>query len=142
TMVDGAPVGPANIAARDLAQELDALDASLRPTAVGTPWPIDGQGREFYTDDAHQHHIEVGFGDPPPKPAPPQVASDPPPAPAADPPPAPAPDPAPPPPLPPPAPAPDPAPVGAPSQAASPAPAGGTGGFAALSGTARLAGGG
>ena len=67
-MVDGAPVGPANIAARDLAQELAALDPSLRPTAVGTPWPIGGKA--FYSDDAHQHHIEVGFGEPPPKPAP------------------------------------------------------------------------
>ena len=65
-MVDGSPVGPANIAARDLAHELTTLDPSLRPTAVGTPWPIGDKA--FYTDAAHQHHIEVGYGEPPPKP--------------------------------------------------------------------------
>jgi cell wall-associated NlpC family hydrolase len=82
-MVDGAPVGPANIAARDLAQELTALDPALRPTAVGAPWSIDDPA--FYSGNAHQHHIEVGFGEPPPKPVP-VVAEAPPPAPAPDPP--------------------------------------------------------
>jgi cell wall-associated NlpC family hydrolase len=70
--------------------------------------------REFYTDDAHQHHIEVGFGDPPPSRRP-AVASDPPPL------------------APPPIRHPRLRPIrrlAAPSQAASPA-AGGTGGFAA-----------
>ncbi|MDX6628346.1 MAG: peptidoglycan DL-endopeptidase CwlO [Gaiellales bacterium] len=119
TMVDGAPVGPANIAARDLAVGLHALDPSLRPTAVGTPWSIDGKEyKEFYSDEAHQHHIEVGYGEPPPKPVPVAVVSDPPPA----------------------APAVDPA-----TPASQPAPAGlsaHTGGFAALAGTAKPAAGG
>ncbi len=78
TMVDGAPVDPANIAARDLAQQLAGLDPSLRPTVVYTPWKMAGD--TFYSDEAHRHHIEVGFGDPPPKPAATAVA-----APAADP---------------------------------------------------------
>ena len=119
TMVDGAPVDPANIAARDLAQELHALDPSLRPTAVGTPWPIGGD--EFYFDDAHRHHIEVGFGQPPPKPVPVQVASDPPAA------------------------APAVAAATPTPPASAPASAGlaaGTGGFAALSGAPRHAAGG
>jgi cell wall-associated NlpC family hydrolase len=134
TMVDGSPVAPANIAARDLAQELSALDPAIRPTAVGTPWPIGDATGAFYSDDAHRHHIEVGFGEPPPKPVP-VVAETPPPAPAADPPPA-APV-APPAPADPVAPA-DPAAPAAP--AAAPASGGGTGstgGFAAVASPAK-----
>ena len=91
TMVDGAPVGPANIAARDLAQELAALDPRIKPTAIGTPWSLtDGKPGEanvnpFYTGDEHQHHILIGYGEPPPKPAPviaAPAAPDPAPAPA------------------------------------------------------------
>ena len=42
--VDGQPVGPANVAARDLITEIAALDPSVRPNEIGTPWPIESPG--------------------------------------------------------------------------------------------------
>jgi len=57
--VDGQPVGPDNIAARDLASELAALDLDSRPMEVGTPWPIDAPG--FQSDGDFQNRIHVAF---------------------------------------------------------------------------------
>ena len=57
--VDGQPVGPSNFAARDLVTELAALDPSLRPTEIGTPWPIHAPG--FFTDPAHQGQLHLAF---------------------------------------------------------------------------------
>ncbi len=70
--VDGQPVGPSNFAARDLVTELAALDPSLRPSEIGTPWPIHAPG--FFTDSAHQGQLHLAFlpgseGEAPPTPA-------------------------------------------------------------------------
>ena len=60
--VDGQPVGPGNVAARDLVTEIAALDPSLRPSEIGTPWPIESQG--FFTDPAHQNRLHLAFSSP------------------------------------------------------------------------------
>ena len=57
--VNGRPVSPTNVRARDLAQELAALDPSARPSEVGTPWRIRGEG--FFTDGARRNRIELAF---------------------------------------------------------------------------------
>jgi hypothetical protein len=57
--VDGEPVSPSNVAARDLTTEIAALDPSERPNEIGTPWPIQAQG--FYTDAAHQGRLHIAF---------------------------------------------------------------------------------
>ncbi|MGE3140792.1 MAG: peptidoglycan DD-metalloendopeptidase family protein, partial [Thermoleophilia bacterium] len=69
TSVNGKPVGPNNVDARDLAEELAALDPSARPSEVGTPWRIKGEG--FFTERDLRNRIEVGFreGDVPTTPA-------------------------------------------------------------------------
>ena len=62
--VDGEIVNPGSTAARELATEIAALTGDLRPTEVGTPFPIGAPG--FFTDGAHQDHIHVAFdGEPP-----------------------------------------------------------------------------
>jgi len=55
--VNGEPVSPTNIDARDLAQEMAALDASSRPRQMGTPWRIAGDG--FVTDAELRDRIEI-----------------------------------------------------------------------------------
>ncbi len=40
TLVDGAPVGPGNLGARDVVGDLAALDPATRPVAVSSPWGI------------------------------------------------------------------------------------------------------
>jgi hypothetical protein len=57
--VDGQPVGPSNFAARDLVTEIAALDPSLRPTEIGTPWPIHSPG--FVSDPAQQGQLHLAF---------------------------------------------------------------------------------
>ena len=57
--VDGQPVGPSNVGARDLITEIAALDPSDRPSEIGTPWPIHSQG--FFTDPAHQARLHLAF---------------------------------------------------------------------------------
>ncbi len=59
TTVDGLPVGPDNPGARDLMSEIAALDPSQRPTRVGGPWAVSAPG--FFSDPAHQDHINLGF---------------------------------------------------------------------------------
>ena len=59
--VGGAPVGPANAAARDLALALGALPAAVRPTEIGSPWRIDDAA--YFTDAGHQDHLHIGFDD-------------------------------------------------------------------------------
>jgi cell wall-associated NlpC family hydrolase len=59
--VDGTPVSPSNLAARDVATEIAALDPSLRPSSVVTPWPIEG----FSTDPTQADHIHLAFDAPP-----------------------------------------------------------------------------
>ena len=84
--VNGAPVSPTNVDARDLAQEMAALDPSSRPRRVGTPWQIAGEG--FVTDPELRDRIEVELPPAPATPAPlprPAFAAAAPPAPNADP---------------------------------------------------------
>ena len=50
--VDGRPVGPSNVAARDLAEALGTLPPSLRPSEVGSPWLISSPG--YFSDAEHQ----------------------------------------------------------------------------------------
>jgi murein DD-endopeptidase MepM/ murein hydrolase activator NlpD len=57
--VDGGPVGPANVAARELAGELGQLPGPIRPTEIGSPWPLSGP--EYFTDAGHENHIHLGF---------------------------------------------------------------------------------
>ncbi|MGZ4231850.1 MAG: hypothetical protein ACXVVQ_10530 [Solirubrobacteraceae bacterium] len=60
--VDGQPVGPANVAARDLITEIAALDPSVRPREIGTPWPIESPG--FFTDPAQAGRLHLAFVSP------------------------------------------------------------------------------
>ena len=57
--VDGQPVGPANVGARDLITEIAALDPSMRPSEIGTPWPIQSSG--FFTDAQHPNQLHLAF---------------------------------------------------------------------------------
>ena len=57
--VDGQPVGPANVGARDLITEIAALDPSMRPSEIGTPWPIQSSG--FFTDPQHPNRLHLAF---------------------------------------------------------------------------------
>jgi hypothetical protein len=57
--VDGQPVGADNFAARDLVTEIAAMDPSLRPSEIGTPWPIHSPG--FYSDPASVGRLHLAF---------------------------------------------------------------------------------
>jgi cell wall-associated NlpC family hydrolase len=57
--VDGQPVGPNNFAARDLVTEIAALDPSVRPDEIGTPWPIQSQG--FFSDASSAASLHLAF---------------------------------------------------------------------------------
>lgn len=59
TSVDGQPVSPANVGARDLAQAIAGLDPGVRPVSVSTPWPINGPG--FANDPSNVDRIQVDF---------------------------------------------------------------------------------
>jgi cell wall-associated NlpC family hydrolase len=60
--VDGEPVGPGNIGARDLVTEIAALDPSVRPNEIGTPWPIQSAG--FFSDSSDQARLHLAFVSP------------------------------------------------------------------------------
>jgi hypothetical protein len=60
--VDGEPVGPGNVAARDLVTEIAALDPSVRPSEIGTPWPIQSQG--FFSGPGQQAQLHLAFVSP------------------------------------------------------------------------------
>lgn len=62
TKVDGELVNPDSAAARELAGALAALDPSVRPDEVGTPWPISSPG--FITNSAHQDQLRLTFKPP------------------------------------------------------------------------------
>jgi hypothetical protein len=57
--VDGQPVGPGNLAARDLVTEIAALDPSVRPSEIGTPWPIQSPG--FFSDAGVGNRLHLAF---------------------------------------------------------------------------------
>ncbi|WP_051324069.1 NHLP-related RiPP peptide [Candidatus Solirubrobacter pratensis] len=60
--IDGQPVNSGSPVAREVAAALSELDPSIRPTEVGTPFPISAPG--YFTDAGHQDHIHVAFDDP------------------------------------------------------------------------------
>jgi hypothetical protein len=60
--IDGVPVGPSNLDAREVAASLASLDASYRPDEIGSPWAIAGPG--YFTDAGHQDHVHAGFKQP------------------------------------------------------------------------------
>ena len=59
-MVDGRPVSAASRPARALALWLDGLEGPLRPVEVGSPFPVGR--RPYFTDEGHQGHIHIGYG--------------------------------------------------------------------------------
>lgn len=64
-LVDGAPVSPANTAARELARWLGRGGAGVRPRELGSPWGKRDFGPgPWFTNEAHQGHIHVGFAGP------------------------------------------------------------------------------
>jgi hypothetical protein len=77
SMVDGRPVSPGNIAARQLAVALTRLPADIRPSEIGSPWQLPGTAD--FSDADHQNHIHVAFDDPiDPSWAPPAGSAEPP----------------------------------------------------------------
>jgi hypothetical protein len=60
--VDGRPVSPSNIAARQLAVWIGQGRAGVQPSEVGSPWRFGG--RPWFTDAGHQGHLHVGFPGP------------------------------------------------------------------------------
>jgi hypothetical protein len=83
SMVDGRPVGPGNLAARQVAVALSQLPAGIRPSEIGSPWSLPGAA--YFTDGAHQNHLHVAFDDPiKPGWSPPGGGADPPDAPDPD----------------------------------------------------------
>jgi hypothetical protein len=58
--VDGQAVSAASPAARALVGWLDGLQGPLRPSEIGSPFPLGH--RPYFSDDGHQHHIHIGYG--------------------------------------------------------------------------------
>jgi hypothetical protein len=57
--VDGQPVTPTSPAARALVGWLDGLQGPLRPSEIGSPFPLGH--RPYFTDHGHQRHIHIGY---------------------------------------------------------------------------------
>jgi cell wall-associated NlpC family hydrolase len=62
SVVDGQAVSPGNAAAREVANALASLPASIRPSEVGSPWDLPGTAD--FSDSAHQNHLHVAYDDP------------------------------------------------------------------------------
>jgi hypothetical protein len=60
--VDGHPVSPSNLVARQLALWIGRGRAGVQPSEVGSPWRLGGQ--PWFTDPGHQGHLHVGFPGP------------------------------------------------------------------------------
>ena len=60
-VVDGVAVTRSNGSARQLAVWLGDLPRELAPSEIGTPWYDLAREPTFFTDDAHQYHLHVGF---------------------------------------------------------------------------------
>jgi hypothetical protein len=58
--IDGQPVSAASPAARALVGWLDGLQGPLRPSEIGSPFPLGH--RPYFSDDGHQGHIHIGYG--------------------------------------------------------------------------------
>ena len=61
-VVDGQAVSPGNAAAREVANALSSLPASIRPSEIGSPWDLPGTAD--FTDSAHQNHLHIAYDDP------------------------------------------------------------------------------
>jgi hypothetical protein len=57
--VNGHPVHRGNQPARALTLWLGRLPAPLRPSEVGSPWPLGG--RPYFSDAGHQGHLHIGY---------------------------------------------------------------------------------
>jgi hypothetical protein len=57
--VNGHPVTRGNQPARALTRWLGRLPAPLRPSEVGSPWPLGG--RPYFSDAGHQGHLHIGY---------------------------------------------------------------------------------
>jgi cell wall-associated NlpC family hydrolase len=62
SVVDGQAVSPGNAAAREVANALASLPASIRPSEVGSPWDLPGTAD--FSDSAHQNHLHIAYDDP------------------------------------------------------------------------------
>ena len=60
--VDGHPVSPSNLVARQLALWIGRGRAGVQPSEVGSPWAFGAQ--PWFTDAGHQGHLHVGFAGP------------------------------------------------------------------------------
>lgn len=59
--INGAPVSAANSAARRAALALAPLPAPLRPDELGSPYADLAHLPGFFSDDAHDDHLHLGF---------------------------------------------------------------------------------
>jgi hypothetical protein len=57
--VNGQPVGPQSPAAHALVTWLDRLQGPLRPSEIGSPFPISHQ--PYFSNEDHHHHIHIGY---------------------------------------------------------------------------------
>lgn len=57
--VDGRPVAPTNLAARRIVERLAALEARVRPSEVGSPWPDFDHLPGFFHDNQHLDHLHL-----------------------------------------------------------------------------------
>jgi hypothetical protein len=57
--VDGQPVSRHSQPARSLVVWLDGLQGPLRPSEIGSPFPIGR--RPYFSDEGHQGHVHVGY---------------------------------------------------------------------------------
>jgi len=57
--VDGQPVGVGSRSAEELVRWLDGLEGPLRPSEIGSPFPLGH--RPYFTDEGHQRHLHVGY---------------------------------------------------------------------------------
>jgi hypothetical protein len=58
--VDGHPVSRHSTPARSLVVWLDGLQGPLRPSEIGSPFPIGR--RPYFSDEGHQGHVHIGYG--------------------------------------------------------------------------------
>jgi hypothetical protein len=60
--IDGVPVSPSSLTARDVALGLSSLDAAYRPNEVGSPFSIAAPG--YFTDTTTQDNLHIAFTQP------------------------------------------------------------------------------
>jgi hypothetical protein len=60
--IDGVPVSPSNLTAREVAGALGTFDAAYRPDEIGSPFVISGPG--YFSDSSTQDNIHIAFKQP------------------------------------------------------------------------------